>query len=123
MNNTGCKDCSAMENNSEKVETVNSKLKEIKKDLSEGAYMIDVRTLEEYKEGHIGGAVLWSLSDIEGSVNKPEKLEQDTKIYVYCRSGNRSAFAKKILMALGYKKVVDLGGISNVNKIGFEIIK
>ncbi len=74
--------------------------------------IVDVRTKEEYDEGHIPNAILLTDSDI------PEKAEdvledKDSTLLVYCRSGNRSATASKALVELGYTNVYDFGGIND----------
>ena len=74
-----------------------------------GAVLLDVRTPEEFREGHIPGAVNVSLQTMEQvpSVVK----DKDTPLYVYCRSGVRSRQAVGILQHMGYTHVKDLGGI------------
>lgn len=73
-------------------------------------FILDVRSLEEYKEEHIPGAILLPLDDIE---EKSIELipEKRAKYLVYCRSGNRSAVATKKLVEMGYENVLDFGGI------------
>ena len=84
------------------------------------AVLYDVRTQEEYDVGHFAGAVLHDVQDIErGSM--PD-VAKDTKIYVYCRSGNRSSQATAMLKSAGYTDVVDLGGLTDVQKMGGELI-
>ncbi len=75
--------------------------------------IIDVRTLEEYKEGHIGGALLLPYDQINAaSVAKAIGGDKNRTVIVYCRSGRRSEIAAQSLTSLGYKKVFDLGAIS-----------
>ena len=72
--------------------------------------VIDVRTPEEFKEGHIeeSSNVEWqTISSIIDEVKK------DQKIYLYCRSGRRSQKATDILIDLGYEDVKNLGGIKD----------
>lgn len=78
--------------------------------LPQNAYLIDVRTIEEYEGGHISGAQNIPLDEIEEAIRTavPEKADV---IIVYCRSGNRSAQAGKILEDLGYQVILDAGGI------------
>ncbi len=72
--------------------------------------ILDVRTQEEYDEGHIPGAVL--LPDFEVTSRAPEVLpDKDAVILVYCRSGRRSALAAEALAQMGYTEVSDFGGI------------
>ncbi|MCF0260843.1 MAG: lipoprotein [Erysipelotrichaceae bacterium] len=74
--------------------------------------LVDVRTLEEYEQGHIPGAVNLPLESI--GTQDPEALKnKDQLILVYCRSGNRSKQAAGKLAALGYSNVKEIGGISS----------
>ena len=81
--------------------------------INDGAIMVDVRTKEEYDNGHIGGAVLLTLDDI----NEEKALEilgdKNKTIIVYCKSGVRSKEASQKLADLGYKSVYDFGAMSN----------
>ena len=86
--------------------------KEAKKMYDNGAIIIDVRTIEEYNEKHIKGAINIPLDEIEYNI-KSEIPSLDTKIIVYCRSGNRSNMARNTLLKIGYTNVYDLGGIDN----------
>ena len=78
--------------------------------LPENAHLIDVRTTEEYESGHVSGAQNISVDQIETAIQiaVPEKTDV---IIVYCRSGNRSAQASKMLEDMGYKVILDVGGI------------
>lgn len=72
--------------------------------------IVDVRTLEEYNEGYIEGAIL--LPDYEVSAKASEVLKDPSaNILVYCRSGRRSKLAAQALVDLGYTNVYDFGGI------------
>lgn len=72
--------------------------------------ILDVRTEEEYNEGHIKGAIL--IPDYEIS-EKAESILTDKNelILVYCRSGRRSKLASAELVRLGYTNVKEFGGI------------
>ncbi|MBW9212699.1 MULTISPECIES: rhodanese-like domain-containing protein [Terrabacteria group] len=72
--------------------------------------IVDVRREDEFKEGHIEGAVLIPNESIQNEAPK-ELSRKDQTIFVYCRSGNRSRQAAKKLAALGYTKVYEMGGI------------
>ncbi len=76
---------------------------------TEGAVLLDVRTAEEYAEGHIEGSQNIPLQSIE----QAERIikEKDTPIFVHCRSGGRSAQATAILKRMGYTNAEDIGGI------------
>ena len=73
--------------------------------------LLDVRTQEEFDAGHIAGAVLLPYDEInvKAATVLPDK---EKEIVLYCRSGRRSAIAKKELVELGYKDVEDFGGIN-----------
>jgi rhodanese-related sulfurtransferase len=70
--------------------------------------LVDVRTPEEYADGYIPTAVNIPLSEIG---DNPPTDERDALIVLYCRSGNRSGQAEKILEGLGYTNVHNFGGI------------
>lgn len=76
------------------------------------AVLIDVRTEEEFKTIRIPGSILIPNTEIKEKIANvvPDK---DTPVILYCRSGNRSAQAAKVLTGMGYTKVFDLGGIIN----------
>ena len=80
--------------------------------MSMEAVFLDVRSQEEYDDGHIPGAILLPVDDINEKAEVALQ-DKDRAIVVYCRSGVRSERAAKELISLGYKKVFDLGGINN----------
>lgn len=73
------------------------------------ALIVDVRSKNEFSSGHIEGAVNIPLELVE---QKAETLRHHPQIVVYCRSGNRSAHAKKILSDCGINNVIDGGSLS-----------
>ena len=79
-------------------------------DTEEGYIILDVRTQEEYDEGHIPGATQISHEEIaekaEGVLTDKNQL-----ILVYCRSGRRSKIAAEALAELGYTNIKEFGGI------------
>ena len=79
-------------------------------DSEEGCIILDVRTREEYDQGHIPGAVLIPDTEIEAKAADllPDK---DQLILVYCRSGRRSKLAAQSLADLGYTNIREFGGI------------
>ena len=81
-------------------------------DSEEGYIILDVRTQEEYDEGHIPGAIVISHEEIE---EKAEDVltDKDQLILVYCRSGRRSKIAAEALVELGYTNIKEFGGISD----------
>ena len=79
-------------------------------DTEEGYIILDVRTQEEFDEGHIPGAIQISHEEVE---EKAEGVltDKDQLILVYCRSGRRSKLAAEALAALGYTNIREFGGI------------
>lgn len=73
------------------------------------AYILDVRTLQEYNEGHIDKAHNLDWLNADAFKAGAQQLPKGSTIYVYCRSGHRSAQAAQYLTSLGYK-VEDLDG-------------
>ena len=79
-------------------------------DSREGYVILDVRTQEEFDQGHIPGAILIPDYEIEARVQK-ELTDKDQLILVYCRSGRRSKLAAQALVKLGYTNIREFGGI------------
>ena len=79
-------------------------------DSQEGYVILDVRTQEEFNQGHIPGAILIPDTEIEG---KAEEIltDKDQLILVYCRSGRRSKLASEALVKRGYTNIREFGGI------------
>jgi len=75
-----------------------------------GARLVDVRTPEEFVAGHISGAVNIPVQDLDRRMGEIEP--KDRAIVVYCRSGNRSGRAARMLRSAGYLAVHDLGAMS-----------
>ena len=73
--------------------------------------LLDVRTLAEFAQAHIPGAICVPNETI-GDEDIPELPKKDQLILVYCRSGNRSKQAAGKLAKLGYTKVLEFGGIN-----------
>lgn len=77
---------------------------------NENYIILDVRTIEEYNDGHIPNAICIPNETIdENVVNKLPNKEQ--LILIYCRSGNRSKQATTKLKDLGYLNLIEFGGI------------
>ena len=79
--------------------------------VNEGALLVDVRTPQEYSEGHLEGAVNIPVRDIEARLG--ELGDKQGSIVLYCRSGARSAKAKTLLESKGFTRVVNLGAMSS----------
>lgn len=74
--------------------------------VAKGAKIIDVRTPAEYKGGHIKGSINIPLSEVS---KKAEKLDKNVPLITCCASGIRSASAKRVLKAMGFKEVYNGG--------------
>jgi rhodanese-related sulfurtransferase len=82
--------------------------------------LVDVRTPEEFSAGYIPGAININLQELQ---QKLGRIPTDKPVIVYCRSGNRSAFAANILKQAGYTEVYDLGGIIEWARQGLPITR
>ena len=76
-----------------------------------GAVLLDVRTAEEYRDGHIDGSVNIPLDRISSVKNIIK--DKSTPLYVHCLSGGRSGQAVSYLKQIGYTNVKNIGGISS----------
>ena len=88
--------------NSDDVEAIN-----IESLVKNKEFLLDVREEYEYQEGHVKGAVNLPLREI---LEKKDTLPKNKDIYVYCRSGHRSADAVNFLKSLGFEKVHNIEG-------------
>lgn len=79
-------------------------------DTEEGYIILDVRTQDEYDEGHIPGAILIPYTQMEARAEE-ELTDKNQLILVYCRSGRRSKIAAETLVELGYTNIREFGGI------------
>ena len=75
-----------------------------------GAVLLDVRTPQEYREGHIPGSKNVPLQAIDKVADIEEN--KDTVLYVYCYSGARSRQAVSYLQHMGYSNANNIGGIA-----------
>lgn len=74
---------------------------------------IDVRTPEEFSQGHLQGALNLPVSEIAHTIARvaPNK---DTPLHLYCRSGRRVRYAEEILRAMGYTRIINHGGYGDL---------
>ena len=77
---------------------------------TDGAVLLDVRTPQEYREGHIPGSKNVPLQQLDKIITVVEN--KDTVLYVYCHSGARSRQAISYLQHMGYTNVNNIGGIA-----------
>ena len=84
--------------------------------------LIDVRSNEEWNKGYIEGAQHIPLKNLSAKINEYTR-DYNEEILLYCRSGNRSGKAKKILEEMGYANTRNVGGIEDVSEnYGYDII-
>lgn len=76
----------------------------------DGAFVLDVRQPDEWAAGHIDGATLIPLGELASRV---AEVPRDRDVVVVCRSGNRSAQGRDILLGAGYAAVTSMGGGMN----------
>ena len=78
--------------------------------VAQGGLLLDVRTPEEFADGHLPSAMNIPVQELEARIGELER--KDRPIVLYCRSGNRSSHAAGILKNAGYAAVHDLGAMS-----------
>jgi rhodanese-related sulfurtransferase len=89
-------------------------MENLDKIIADGALVLDVRTKEEYAQGHIEGSLNVPLDEINTAM---KWLLKDVPIITVCASGNRSKAAKEMLEANGYKKVYNGGAWDSLGNI------
>ena len=92
-------------------------LVQIQSDLAKGGLLIDVRSPEEYSEGHVKNALLIPHTQFFSAEIPAEK---GASIYLQCKMGPRAEFAASVLKERGYTKVTNLGGLDDMEALGFE---
>lgn len=99
------------------------KIEQAEKKIAGGAQLLDVRTKEEWDEGHLKGAKLVTVTE-EGFLEKAKAvLDQKKPVLVYCRSGKRSAMAVEQLRAAGFTVDDIEGGITAWKAAGKPVEK
>lgn len=91
-------------------------------DVTDDTVILDVRTPEEFAEGHLVGAQNIDVS-ADGFDDEVAQLDTDAPIVVYCRTGNRSAEAVERMEALGFTDLTDVGSLQEAaDATGLAII-
>ena len=89
----------------------------------EEVVLLDVRTKEEYEQGHLENSILVPYDELEKR-HKELNIDTDLMVVIYCRSGRRSLIAASMLERLGYKNLFNvLGGIVEWEKNGYPVSK
>ncbi len=81
--------------------------------VNEGAFLVDVRTPDEFAEGHVKGSINIPLDTIP---NQMAQFKSKQHIVVFCRSGGRSSQAKTLLEQNGFTNVINGGTWDYVNQ-------
>lgn len=97
-------------------------VEEVREAMSDGqSQLIDVRTIEEFNDGHLKSAKNICVTDNDFQ-EKVANLNRDEPVYLYCRSGKRSARAGEILREMGFTEIYDMdGGILKWQEEDFEV--
>jgi len=95
---------------------------EVSEKLKNGKHplVVDVRQPDEYRSGHIAGAKLIPLGELN---RRMKELPQNREIVCVCASGNRSRSAAKMLNGAGYQAVNLKGGIGSWKRASFKVKK
>lgn len=78
--------------------------------VEQGAYLVDVRTPEEFATGHLPGALNLPVQRLSAALGA---LDASKPVVLYCRSGRRSAMAALAFRNAGFAPVIDIGTMSN----------
>ena len=84
---------------------------DIRQTMENGATLLDVRNVDEFKSGALPNAKNIPLAILP--VLAHEHLDKADKVLVYCRAGGRAMMAEKILASLGFNEVINIGGIQH----------
>jgi rhodanese-related sulfurtransferase len=83
--------------------------------------IVDVRTQDEYESGHIEGAILIPVSELE---ERLDELSTEDELLIYCRTGNRSANAVTILQENGFTQIFHMNnGIAAWIHAGYPTVQ
>ncbi len=89
----------------------------------QGTLFLDVRSLGEWRSGHLQRAKHLPLDQIQAQAARVLP-DRDQKIVIYCQSGSRSVSAERILKQLGYSQAVAMrGGIGNLARAGYPLTR
>ena len=111
--NLGIQYYNKSENDNDILLLSNKKEVSIKEQVANGAFLVDVRTPQEFAEGSVKGAVNIPLDEVESRLNE---FKGKPSVIVFCRTGNRSGQAKAILEYNGIKNVTNGINTKTVNE-------
>ena len=88
-------------------------IEELKRNVAQGAILIDVRSNQEYREGHLQGAI--NIPDFEITKRVQKEIPKKNQLIVlYCQYGGRSRDAMAVMKNMGYTNIYNLYGGLNV---------
>ncbi|BDG16044.1 rhodanese-like domain-containing protein [Thermus brockianus] len=94
---------------------------ELYRALGSGAYVVDVRTPQEFAQGHVPGAINLPVEEV---ARWADTLPKDKPVYLYCRSGNRSRQAAEYLKGKGYTNLYNVeGGVLAIESAGYPLVR
>lgn len=97
-------------------------INQIKEKVATGtAIVLDVRTDNERAGGYAEGSLHIELIHLDGGVLP--QCSPNTEVFVYCRSGGRAGMAKQILESAGFENVTNIGGLSDWEQAGGEVVR
>ncbi len=89
----------------------------------EAGVLLDVRTVEEYSEGHLEGAAQLDYYETESFESALDTMDKSKTYYIYCRSGGRSGTVLTMMQQKGFKSVYNLdGGILAWRKADMPVV-
>ena len=90
---------------------------------SQSATLVDIRTPQEFQQGHIENAINIDFYN-RNFLSNFKQFNKNEPLFIYCRSGNRTSQAASKLAEMGFRKVYDLkNGINNWKKENLKIVK
>jgi len=106
---------------SDKIAVTPAIEKKLLDDIAQGkAYLVDVRTPEEYNLKHLKYAANINIKSADFA-DQIKKLDKNKQVYLYCHSGNRSGRAADSLQTLGYHLSYNIGALDSLTKAGFPV--
>lgn len=110
-----------VQTHSDKIAVTPAIEKKLLDDIAQGkAYLVDVRTPEEYNLKHLKYAANINIKSADFA-DQVKKLDKNKQVYLYCHSGNRSGRAADSLQTLGYHLSYNIGALDSLTKAGFPV--
>lgn len=82
--------------------------------IAAGAFVLDVRTIEEFEDEHYPNAICIPVNEIP---HRLSEIPKDKCVIVYCATGARSAYAARLLKSAGYPDVINAGGLYDLPEV------